>query len=106
MPIQKDFSPLDEGDGLENTFARYKARWHKGCCDLFNSTKLKKAEKIDIRLNVNSPLHGGTCTRSASPASLNNIGTCFFSCGEYSTRNNPLYNVSTIGLDARVKPFE
>ena len=102
MPIQKDLSPLDEGDGLENTFVRCKARWHEGCCDLFNSTKLKKAE---IRLKVNSRLHGGSCTRSASPSSLNNSGTCFF-CGEYSTRNNPLYNVSTFGLDARVKPFE
>ena len=36
---------LDEGDELENTFVTYKARWHKGCCDLFNSSKLKKAEK-------------------------------------------------------------
>lgn len=45
MPIQKDLASLDEGDELENTFVTYKARWHKGCCDLFNSTKLKKAEK-------------------------------------------------------------
>ena len=29
-----------------------------------------------------------------------------FLCGEYFTRDNPLYNVSTIGLDARVNPFE
>ena len=54
MPIQKDLASLDEGDELENTIVTYKARWHKGCCDLgihtyiihlFNSTKLKKAEK-------------------------------------------------------------
>ena len=45
---------------------------------------------------------GGKYTRSASLASLNNNGTCFF-CGEYSTRNNPLHNVSTFGLDARAR---
>ena len=45
MPIQVDLSRLDEGEGLENTFVRWKARWHKSCYDLFNSTKLKRAEK-------------------------------------------------------------
>lgn len=45
MPIQVDLSRLDEGEGLENTFVRWKARWHKSCYDLFNSMKLKRAQK-------------------------------------------------------------
>ena len=100
MPIQVDLSLLDEGEGLENTFVRRKARWHKSCYDLFNSTKLKRAEKRQA-LESEQPV-GGKYTRSASPASLDNCGTCFF-CEEYSTRNNPLHNVSTFGLDARVR---
>ena len=53
MPIQIDFKPLDERDGLENTFVRCKkkTRWHKSCCDLFNSTKLKQEEKRLARVN-------------------------------------------------------
>ena len=47
MTIQVDHSWLDEGEGSENTFITWKARWHKSCYDqdLFNSTKLKRAEK-------------------------------------------------------------
>ena len=45
MPMQIDLSQLDEGDRLENTLVRCKARWHKSCYDLLNSTKLKRAEK-------------------------------------------------------------
>ncbi|KAK2551127.1 hypothetical protein P5673_028053 [Acropora cervicornis] len=93
MPIQVDLSRLDEGEGLENTFVRWKARWHKSCYDLFNSTKLKRAEKRQA-LESEQPV-GGKYTRSASPASFDNC--------EYSTPNNPLHNVSTFGLDARVR---
>ena len=37
MPMQIDLSPLDEGDALENTLVRCKARCHKRYYDLFNS---------------------------------------------------------------------
>ena len=41
-----DLSQLDEGDGsVENTLVRCKAHCHKSCYDLFNSPKLKWAEK-------------------------------------------------------------
>ena len=51
-PIQVDLSRLDEGEGLENMFVRWKARWHKSCYDLFNSTKLKRAEKRQAREGI------------------------------------------------------
>ena len=77
MPIQIDFKPLDERDGLENTFVRCKkkTRWHKSCCDLFNSTKLKTGRKKTCARE--QPV-GGKYTRSAPAASLNNSGTCVF----------------------------
>lgn len=77
MPVQIDFKPLDERDGLENTFVRCKkTRWHKSCCDLLNSTKLKEGEKRRA-LESEQPV-GGKYTRSAPPTSLNNSGTCVF----------------------------
>ena len=45
MPVELCLSRLDEGDGIEATFSKQKAHWHKGCYDLFNSTKLKRAQK-------------------------------------------------------------
>ena len=100
MPVEINLSRLDEGGGLENTFIRCKARWHKGCYDLFNSTKLKRAEKR--RALENEQPVGGKYTRSVSPASLDSNGTCFF-CDGHCTLTNPLHNVSTLGLDARVR---
>ena len=56
MPMQIDLSQLDEGDGLENTLVRCKARWHKSCYDLLNSTKLKRAEKKKHALESEQPV--------------------------------------------------
>ena len=45
MPVQINLSRLDEGEGIESTFLHYRARWHKSCYLLFNSTKLNRAKK-------------------------------------------------------------
>ena len=45
MPVQINLSRLNEGDGIESTFLHYRARWHKSCYLLFNSTKLNRAKK-------------------------------------------------------------
>ena len=100
MPTEFDLSRLDEGGGLESTFLRCKARWHKSCYDQFNSTKLKRAEKRRA-LEHEQPV-GEKYTRSNSTESLDSAATCFI-CDECCTRNNPLHNVSTLGLDARVR---
>ncbi|KAJ7361936.1 hypothetical protein OS493_014583 [Desmophyllum pertusum] len=100
MPTEFDLSRLDEGGGLESTFLRCKARWHKSCYDQFNSTKLKRAEKRRA-LEHEQPV-GEKYTRSNSTESLDSAATCFI-CDECCTRNNPLHNVSTLGVDARVR---
>ena len=56
MHMHIELSQLDEGDGLHNTLVRCKARCHKSCYDLFNSTKLKQAKKKNTRLKVNNRL--------------------------------------------------
>ena len=64
--------------------------------------KVETSRKKRHALESEQPLGGKYSTHSAMPASLNNSGTHFF-CGEYSTRKNCLHNVSTFGLDARVR---
>lgn len=103
MPIQMSLARLDEGDGIETTFVRCKARWHKSCYLLFNSTKLNRAKKRHAptpEASVNSKY-----TRSSTSSSLqvdNAEKTCFF-CDQPRALKNPLHNVCTFGLDARVR---
>ena len=100
MPIEIDLTRLDKVDGLESTFMKCKARWHKSCSDQFNSTKLKRAVKR--RVLEHEQAVGGKYTRLNSITSLDNAATCF-TCDECCSRKNPLHNVSTLGLDARVR---
>ena len=45
LPMPIDLRHLDEGNGVEVTLRKYKAKWHKFCHTKFNITKLKWAEK-------------------------------------------------------------
>jgi len=77
MPMQIGLSQLGEGDGLENMLVRCKARCHKSCYDLFNSPKLKRAEKKKHALESKQPL-----------------------AGKYSTHVQPRLHLSTIVVRA------
>ncbi|KAL9954824.1 hypothetical protein ACROYT_G042404 [Oculina patagonica] len=100
MPVEIDLSRLDEGDGLESTFIKCKARWHKSCYDKFNCSKLKRAEKRRA-LEDEQPV-GRKFTRANSTASLDSADTCFI-CDDQTSRKNPLHNASTLVLDERVR---
>ena len=45
LPSSINLSRLDDGSGIEETLKRYEAKWHDSCRLLYNSTKLKRAEK-------------------------------------------------------------
>ena len=45
LPMPIDLICLDEGNGVEATLRKNKAKWHKSCHSKFNITKLKRAEK-------------------------------------------------------------
>ena len=99
MPIELCVSRLDDGNGIEKTFFANKARWHRSCYALFNSTKLKRAEKRHA--TQQEDLVGGKFTRSnASVCSENTSPACFI-CDECDDR--ALHSVSTLGLDDRVR---
>ena len=99
MPTDLCLSRPDEGNGIEGTFLANKARWHKSCYALFNSTKVKRAEKRHATLEED--LVGGKFTRSnVSVCSKETVPACFI-CDRCDGQT--LHNVSTLGLDDRVR---
>ena len=76
MPIQIDFKPLDERDGLENTFVRCKKNTRAQ--KLLWSLQFYEVETGRKKTCAREQPVGGKYTRSAPPASLNNSGTCVF----------------------------
>ena len=99
MPTNLCLSRLNEGNGIEETFLVNKARWHKSCYALFNSTKLKRAEKRHATLEED--VVGGKFTRSnISVCSKETVPVCFI-CDK--SDGQTLHNVSTLGLDDRVR---
>lgn len=45
VPHGLDLQKLNDGDGIECTFVKNKAKWHKQCALNFNTTKLDRAKK-------------------------------------------------------------
>lgn len=60
--VSYSYTLIDEGNGIEGTFLANKVRWHKSCFALFNSTKLKRAEKR--RTKLEDYVVGGKFTHS------------------------------------------
>ena len=101
LPVQIDLSRLDEGGkGIEETFRKNNARWHRICYSCFNSTKVKRAEKRSMNVDNDNGVRG-KYTRSCS-TSTNYPATCFI-CDGADTRNKVLHQVLTLGLDSRVR---
>ena len=83
MPIELCVSQLDDGNGIEKTFFANKARWHRSCYALFNSTKLKRAKKRNA--TQLEDLVGGTFTQLNASISSENTGPACFICDELFT---------------------
>ena len=43
LPPTIPLSCLDDGDGIENTLVKHKARWHDSCRLQYNKTELQRA---------------------------------------------------------------
>ena len=99
MPKDVNLSRLDEGDGIAAAFFKHRARYHKSCYALFNSTKLKRAQKRKSEA-PDEPLAGGKFTRSNALAYTKDTSPSCFLC---ESDKQPLHRVSTLSLDARVR---
>ena len=84
---------MDEGSGIEQTFVRGKARWHKSCNTKFNITKLKRAEKRYSTEEKSSGISKKFTRYNTQSKAPPNINTCF------------LHNASTFGLDSHVRRY-
>ena len=77
-PKDVNLSRLDEGDGIPAAFFKHRAGYHKSFYALFNSTKLKRAQKRKSEA-PDEPLAGGKFTRSNALAYTKDTSpSCFF----------------------------
>ena len=124
-----NLASLDDGSGIIATMMTKRAKWHKSCRDLYNSTKLQRAVKRhakclesdqndDLGLtNLIDQPHDTSCistdlslselcsnkpfTRSESMAKPDAVYHCFF-CKQIALREE-LHEASTFGIDHRVR---
>ena len=48
LPVNVNIACLNEGQGIEQTLKDHQASWRKTCRDLFNNTKLRRAQKRNL----------------------------------------------------------
>ena len=48
LPVNLDIEYLNESQGIEQMLKEHQASWHKTCRDLFNNTKLQRAQKRSL----------------------------------------------------------
>ena len=101
LPIRRDLSRLDEGNGIEATFMDHGDKWHKSCHTKFNVTKLKRAEKKQVSHDDSksdcSP-HRKKIRLCRSTESVTKE-SCYFCEG----MSEPLRAASTYKVDDRVR---
>ena len=100
-PKDISLSRLDEGDGIAAAFFKHRARYHKSCYALFNSSKLKRAQKRKSESQC-EPLAGGKFTHLNALAYTKDTSPSCFLC---ESDKQPLHRVSTLSLEARVREY-
>jgi len=106
LPASINLSRLDDGDGIDATLERHKAKWHDSCRLLYNRTKLKRAEKRkkpeDDEVD-DSDDSAKRFTRKSTGGKGASAETCFF-CDKPAPDNDSLTRkASTFGLDINVR---
>ena len=89
-------------ENVEQNLRSHNAKWHDSCRLLYNKTKLKRAMKrvaVCMPEDSNAPAKKYTRRNSIKSSA---IEQCFF-CGVSANMSEPLHQVSTLGLDARVR---
>ena len=104
LPSSINLSRLDDGSGIEETLKRYEAKWHDSCRLLYNSTKLKRAEKRNKSQEEANHDDNGSLKKSIRKNEKRASIETYFFCdkpapdGEFLTRK-----ASTFGLDMNVR---
>ena len=91
-----DFSLLDDGSGIANTFAKHNASWHKKCRDGINTRMLNRAKhKLQSSGDCASP---AKTRKSTAP---HDVKCCLFCGGPASS--DRLHKASTKEIDIKVR---
>jgi len=93
-------SRLDEGQHIEATVRRHKAKWHDSCRIQFNKTKLKSAERRKY-LHKWSRLETLQICSMSKEHTAHSTEICFF-CGRCGA-GDVLHNASTFDVDFLVR---
>ena len=105
LPRSVRIEEFDEGDGIQVTFERQNAKWHKSCRNKYNSMKLErlksKKRKSEDANNSQNDLREKV-TRSSVEVHKGQIqpSICFF-CNRFDGKT--LHQVSTFQVDRRVR---
>jgi hypothetical protein len=104
-PILIETDLLDEGQGIAETLANHKAKWHKLCRNKYSKLKWQRVEQK--RTAIKSSLESEMCTpakitrKSSGDAGRYQKGTCFF-C---NTSTDKLHQVTTFEMDKTVRKY-
>ena len=105
LPKTLNLSRLDDGEGIEVTLKKHKARWHDSCRLGYNKTQLRRAEKRKRPVDDDDSDDAEACIRFSRRCSEDvraPIDTCFF-CGKSAPAGRSLSKASTFGVDINVR---
>ena len=110
LPATIRFSYFDEGNGIADTLASQKAKWHKSCFLDLASSKLKRAEQLEIsdvtmEDDVKTPhVSDGRMTRSLVPP-LNPFENICCLCRRGATWKQPLHQIWSRNVENELRTF-
>ena len=110
LPVNVNIACLNEGQGIEQILKEHQASWHKTCGDLFNNTKLRRAQKrnlckeqpernTQVEEERGSPIRAKRTSFAASLSSANS--KCIFHDKLDELSN--LRSASTLEIDQKVR---
>lgn len=105
LPTSINPSRLDDGNGIEETLQRHKAKWHDSCRLLYNRTKLQRAEKRKKPPDVadDSAHTSKKLTRKNAGEQMATSQSCFFCDKPAADGASWTRKASTFGLDINVR---
>ena len=94
LPRTINLSRLDDGESIEETFQKHKAKWHDSCRLQYNKTKLQRAEKRKRSIDAED-CYSNKFTCQNLGEKCTSVETCFFS----DKPEGSLCKASTFGVD-------
>ena len=94
LPRTINLSRFNDGEGIEATLRKHKAKWHDSCRLQFNKTKLQRAEKRSRSTEDTGYSHSCRFTRQSLKEVSSSVETCFF-CDKPESSGGSLCKVPT-----------